>query len=264
MTVNRLKVLAFSHQGAVRPHNEDTISVGTWVAPKSMLAPEVSEHNLNKPVAVIVFDGMGGHNAGDVASDLAARELSTALANCYQSVGGRPRAITASDLSREIQCANVTVYNSSRTDPSLKGMGTTVAGLWFHPTFGYSFNVGDSRIYRFRDGFLRQLSVDHVGPTGGITQSLGGTTTLAGVEPHIDDEPIVAGWRYLICSDGLTDLVPFDVIETTLASSAEVAVRSLFDQAMRAGGHDNISLVLIDVEDSITVNEASVSGGENG
>jgi len=84
------------------------------------------------------------------------------------------------------------------------------------------------------------------------------------VEPHIDDEPIVAGWRYLICSDGLTDLVPFDVIETTLASSAEVAVRSLFDQAMRAGGHDNISLVLIDVEDSITVNEASVSGGENG
>lgn len=253
MAATRLKVLAFSHPGAVRMHNEDSVAIGTWIATDSMPSPVASVHDLSDPISVIVFDGMGGHNAGEVASRLAAMALSAAL----------KRRLDADALAAEIKVVNQAVFDAAGSSPDHAGMGTTVAGLWFCTERAFWFNVGDSRVYRYRDDFLRQLSIDDIGISGGITQALGGAASFINVEPHVDEEPIVPGWNYLICSDGLTDMVPFDAIEAALSEPPEIAIRSLFESAMAAGGHDNISLVLIEVEAPIEVSGTDALGGDN-
>lgn len=253
MGAPRIRVLAFSHPGAVRTHNEDSVAIGTWITPDSIPSPVASVHDLSDPVSIIVFDGMGGHNAGEVASRLAAMTLSAAL----------QRRLDADALATEIKAVNRAVFDAASSSSDQAAMGTTVAGLWFCADHAFWFNVGDSRVYRYRDGFMRQLSVDDIGASGGITQALGGAASFIDVEPHVDDEPIVPGWNYLICSDGLTDMVAFGTIEAALAEPAEIAIRLLFDKAMAAGGHDNISVVLIEVEAPFEVSGTKTPGGDN-
>jgi serine/threonine protein phosphatase PrpC len=127
-------------------------------------------------------------------------------------------------------------------------MGTTVVGLLLSATRAVWFNVGDSRIYRHRGGRLEQLSVDDVpsGPRSGlITQTLGGSPGFLPMAPHIGEEDLVLPSRWLLCSDGLTDMLGDAEIERALAASDEDALRALFTAAMQAGGADNISIVLV-------------------
>jgi serine/threonine protein phosphatase PrpC len=127
-------------------------------------------------------------------------------------------------------------------------MGTTVAGLLLTANRAVWFNVGDSRVYGQRAKRFELLSIDDVPPgprSGVITQTLGGFCTFVPIEPHMGTEELVLPSRWLVCSDGLTDMVDDRDIERALAASDEEAVCTLFDLAMRAGGADNVSIIVV-------------------
>jgi serine/threonine protein phosphatase PrpC len=136
-------------------------------------------------------------------------------------------------------------------------MGTTVAGIAVGSGGVVVFNVGDSRVDRIGARGLVQLSTDDTpGPkladgrtaahtTALITQTLGGADVLNEVEPHVLEEPLEAGARYLICSDGLTDLLDLADIGAELEEDDEASVSALFRAAMAKGGHDNVSIILV-------------------
>jgi len=233
-----VEVTALSHRGAVRDNNEDSIAVAGWVSDEEeMTAPRRSRHALAQPLLFAVADGMGGHAGGEVASRCAAKRLAEA------QIGP-----TEAEVHARLDAINAELYATMRAVPSLLAMGTTVVGLSLSASRALWFNVGDSRIYRQRDGRLEQLSIDDVPPgprTGLITQTLGGAPVLLPIAPHIGEDELPLPSRWLLCSDGLTDMVDDADIGRALRASDEDAVRNLFAAAMQAGGTDNISIVLV-------------------
>ena len=232
-----IEVTAFTHRGLLREHNEDSITVAGWVSDVVMSGLRRSRHELAAPLLCAVADGMGGHAAGEIASRYAIKRLAA-----------EPfAAAEASAVAAALAVINAELYQTMRSDRSLAGMGTTVAGLLLAAGRALWFNIGDSRIYRHRDGSLRQLSIDDV-PAGArsgiITQSLGGSLAFAPVDPHIGVGDLEVPSRWLICSDGLTDMVDAAEIEHCMAGSDAQAAGRLFEAAMAAGGADNISIVL--------------------
>jgi len=241
MTTPVAHVCAFTHRGRVRARNEDTIVIGSWISPPQMDAPRQFRHSLAAPLVCAVADGMGGHRAGDVASRHAALRLAQA--------GGR--AVTAQTLREVLLRINGELYETAAKDDSVAGMGTTVAGLvlaW--PLL--RFNAGDSRIYRLTEGVLSQLSIDDVPPgprIGLITQSLGGGDPGRPLRPHLSEEPLPLPSRFLLCSDGVTDMLEDTDMADCLKLADAEAVLQLFDRAMQAGGTDNVSIVVVRVEE---------------
>jgi serine/threonine protein phosphatase PrpC len=143
---------------------------------------------------------------------------------------------------------NADLYRSMRAAPYLAGMGTTVAGLLLTPGTAVWFNVGDSRVYRQCRGKFEQLSTDDVPPgprTGMITQTLGGSSIFLPISPHVGEDDLVLPSRWLLCSDGLSDMLDDMEIAGLIGDSPEKAVRALFAAAMDAGGMDNISMILV-------------------
>jgi serine/threonine protein phosphatase PrpC len=151
-----------------------------------------------------------------------------------------------------LQDINVALYRAMAADRSLLGMGTTVVGVALSPRL-VRFNVGDSRLYRVgRGGGLTQLSIDDTPPgprDGTITQTLGGLWPPGElIAPHVGDDALAVPARYLLCSDGLTDMLDDADIAPCLALPDADAVMQLFERAMRAGGVDNIAIVLVSAE----------------
>jgi serine/threonine protein phosphatase PrpC len=233
---------ALTHRGRVRESNEDSVVVAGWVSELEMSAPRRSRHALTETLLFAVADGLGGHACGEIASRSTVKRLGAA------KVSAETDCIAA--LLGEI---NADLYAAMRRDRSLLGMGTTVAGLVLSAGHALWFNVGDSRIYRERGGRIEQLSIDDVPPgprSGIITQTLGGGVSFVPVAPHIGVERLsepgsLPRARWLLCSDGLTDMLDDAEIERALAASDEEAVGALFAAAIAAGGHDNISIVLV-------------------
>ena len=250
----RLRATAFTHRGAVRANNEDTIAVGDWITSESMAAPVPLEHEVETPLICLVADGMGGHAAGEVASRTVAEHLAARAAE----------ATRPSDDCRSF-CTRPTPPCSRLMDerPAWYGMGTTVAGVAVTPSGVIVFNIGDSRVYRIEDGALVQLSTDDTpGPklpdgrtavytSSIISQVLGGYGSERPgerIEPHVLSEPLKDGARYLICSDGLTDLLDQAAIEQVLDEDERASAQALFAAAMAQGGDDNISLILVRIQ----------------
>jgi serine/threonine protein phosphatase PrpC len=246
----RLHATAFTHQGAVRAANEDTIAVGDWITSEPMAAPVVLEHTVAAPLICLVADGMGGHAAGEVASRAVAEHLSRRAA----------AAVDEATLAAILRDAEAELFALMQEQPAWRGMGTTVAGISVGPERVMAFNVGDSRVYCIEGGALVQLSTDDTpGPkladgrtaartSNLITQSLGGAYQPAGIDPHVLSEPLENGASYLICSDGLTDLVDRTAIEETLDRDDAAAAQALFEAAMARGGDDNVSLILLRIQ----------------
>jgi serine/threonine protein phosphatase PrpC len=246
----RLRAAALTHQGVVRPSNEDTIAVAAWITGEPMAAPAVLEHEVAAPLICLVADGMGGHAAGEIASRAVAEHL------CRRAAEASDEAALAS-LLRD---ADAELFALMREQPACRGMGTTVAGISVAPERVMAFNVGDSRVYRIADDALAQLSTDDTpGPkladgrtaaltSNLITQSLGGAYQLAGIDPHVLSEPFEDGARYLICSDGLSDLLDRATMEQLLEKDDAASAQALFEAAMARGGNDNISLILLRLE----------------
>ena len=241
-----LRATAFTHQGAVRPRNEDTVAVDDWVMSRPMALPRVLERIVERATVCLVADGMGGHAAGDVASRF--------VAECLADRG--PDAADEAALARLLREVDLGLFGLMRERPALAGMGTTVAGLHVTPAALHVFNIGDSRVYRIGPEGLTQLSTDDTpGPkqadgrtaarsTSLLSQSLGGALAPSEVTPHILRAPFVAG-SYLICGDGLTDPLSVDEIAACVGEDDTASVTAMFEAAMAAGGRDNISILLV-------------------
>jgi len=234
-----IEVNAFTHQGRRRADNEDSITVAGWVSDVALTGPRRSRHELTEPLLVAVADGMGGHAAGEVASRYAIKRLAA-----ESFAGGE------GDVAAILAAINAELYETMAAAPSFQGMGTTAVGLVLTASRAIWFNLGDSRLYREQGGRLEQVSVDDMPPgarNGALTQALGGAPAFVTIEPHIGVGELAVPSRWLLCSDGLTDMLGIGEIEQAMAAGDEDAVRQLFTQAMHAGGDDNISIIVVSV-----------------
>jgi serine/threonine protein phosphatase PrpC len=240
-----LSATAFTHVGAVRTHNEDSIAVDDLVTSQSMDQPMTMQRTVLAPMVCLVADGLGGHAGGEVASRFVAECLAERAAEATDSDA----------LKGLLRAVDQALFAMMRERPALHGMGTTVAGLHVAPAGLTVFNVGDSRVYRIELSGLTQLSTDDTpGPklpdgrtaaytTALLTQSLGGWHEPDGITPHVLPEP--APGRWLLCSDGLTDRLSPEAIAAHIGEDDAASVSALFEAAMAAGGDDNISIVLV-------------------
>lgn len=244
MPVPYIAVTALSHDGLIRDHNEDSLVVGPWTLcgtvtenPQTLLFP------FGTPLVVAVADGLGGQPAGEVASALVVRQL----AALGPTLDGEEAVRDVLDL------CNHAVYAATDGFPERVTMGTTVAGAVVLADSLLAFNVGDSKVFEVTDDGLRQVSVDDSPPpapgrrtTSAVTQTLGGSPTFTAITAHTAAAPVSAGLRYLICTDGLTDPVPDDVIDGLLRVHDDGrAAYELWKAAIEAGGPDNITLALV-------------------
>lgn len=240
-------VTALTHRGAVRPANEDAVVMGALtVAGANMTSPVRCVLPVGEPVILAVADGIGGQAAGEIASEHAVHRMA--------EVGARLEG--PDHIAQILGNIDEEIKDHAKQHTEFSGMGTTVAGVLLNGDGNFWFNVGDSRTYRVEGGRLRQLSEDDspaLPPSGDgrpittnfITQSLGGSSGGTMI-PHVgrDEAPDPSNW--LMCSDGLSDLVSTDEMERMMAEagSDEAAVHALWQAAMEGGGKDNISIML--------------------
>jgi serine/threonine protein phosphatase PrpC len=239
-----IAVSGLSQVGLVRERNEDSLVVGPWsLCGAQTASPQTLAFPVGTPVVVAVADGLGGHPAGDVASSLVVR----LLAQAGPSLGGEEA------IRHVLEECNRAVYAAAANDPRLMTMGTTVAGVVVTKEQVLAFNVGDSRVYRVVPDGLDQVSVDDRPSEGVLSrhtvlQTLGGSGEASAVEPHVTGSPLSAGDCYLVCSDGLSDVVSTDEVARILHEHEhedERAVVELWKAAIEGGGPDNITLAVI-------------------
>ena len=247
----KLRCVGATDTGRVREHNEDTIGTDADVG------------------LVVLADGMGGYKSGEVASGIAVRTL---LGLIKEAVERQDLTVTDPEtgLSRPgillrdaIHRANKIIYQTARTQPNCEGMGTTVvAGLFFDDKLTIA-HVGDSRMYRLRENRLEQVTQDHslmqelvsrgfYTPEEAARAAAKNFVTRAlGVEPNVEVEvteiPVVKDDLFLLCSDGLSDMVEDDDIQLTISTfgaNLETLAKQLVLLSNENGGRDNISVVL--------------------
>ncbi len=247
-----LEIAGLTDGGVVRDHNEDSIGSAADIG------------------LVILADGMGGHNAGEVASEMAVTSIIQALQNSIP----RTNTATVDDESGfthgtllihdAIQKANQEIYQAANDQPQCQGMGTTLVAALYYEDRVTIANVGDSRLYRLRGGHLEQLTTDHtllqeLVDRGFYSQeeaeaSLNRNviTRALGTEPTIQvdlqEEILLPGDLYLLCSDGLNDMISDEKILTTLrmfGGNLDKIGEELIRQANSAGGRDNVSVILV-------------------
>lgn len=196
----------------------------------------------------VVADGLGGHPAGDVASRLTIDVLANEL------LDGSDVTDLMGTLGRALVDANQHVVTEAAQDPGKHGMGTTavVARLSDDERLLTIAHIGDSRAYVLRGGELKRITEDHVldgvfGRT--LTQAIGSSN---GVQPECAEVELQAGDRILLCTDGLTDMLEDHEIEAVLADdcSPEECCDRLVETALERGGHDNVTVIVIDPQPS--------------
>lgn len=213
--------------GLTRQNNEDV-----WAA--------LPEHGF-----FALADGMGGHQAGEVAAN------DTIALLCHLIKKQDP---SISHLRKAIEFANHTVYEKSRSTETLHGMGTTLCCLYWTPNSVIYAHVGDSRIYRYRNEKIEQLTKDHSlrekGLKNVITRAIG---TNRRVNPEIAAIPYDPGDLFILCSDGLSDVLPMeDIAKIVNASeSLELTASRLIERAKIKGSSDNITVLLIQHDKNI-------------
>ena len=204
----------------------------------------------------VVCDGMGGHASGQVASDIAIRTIVHSL-----KTGDPPPAPGQDPLTAAMKAANAAVYQRSLTDPTCHGMGTTAVGIRFEENIVHVCHCGDSRAYLLRGGMLSQITRDHslrnlyqdrpdlIGTLGPATSNV--IIRAVGLDASVEIEHNQGfpehGDVYLLCCDGLSDLVDDWMIREIMTSgdSLEVVADNLIRAANNNGGTDNITVVLV-------------------
>jgi protein phosphatase len=249
-----LEIYSQTHPGMVRTHNEDSVASD----PSCGL--------------VVLADGMGGYNAGEVASGIAvsvvASEVSQRLRNaspaeCDDTTGEELGVVV---LRENIRKANASIFNAAQSQPQYAGMGTTIVSGLFYDDRVAAAHIGDSRMYRLRGEVLESITRDHSllqeQIDGGmisvadarlsknrnlVTRAVG---IDADVEPEIHVHDVMVGDVYLLCSDGLNDMVEDEDIHATLFAlqrNLPLAASQLIQMANDNGGRDNISVILVRV-----------------
>ncbi len=251
--MSKLEIHGITDVGRKRSHNEDSIGTDASLG------------------LAIVADGMGGHNAGEVASSMAVDVVMRILRERLPKIEKEAELDEATGLTQEsallrhaIMAANDAIYEAAQIRPECRGMGTTIVAALFYGNRLSAANVGDSRMYRLRKDVLSHITEDHSlvqeqVRRGLLTADDARASTMKnlvtkalgvepGVEPDIVEDVFQAGDIYLLCSDGLTDVVPDEAIRLTLVEfgrDLKRAAEHLVMLANDAGGPDNISVVLV-------------------
>jgi protein phosphatase len=229
----------------------------------------------------IVADGMGGHNAGEIAAQLVVDSLPKLVRKRIGTDGSAPRTTQA--LARRLRSAvarlNREVYAHSMSEPGLHGMGATVVLALVRGGEAVVVHMGDSRAYLLRDGKLKLLTKDHsvvqeLIDIGEITEAEAAThpernriTASVGMPgdatPDSRRVPLRAGDKLLLCSDGLANMVPDPEIGQILGRCRcpEMVCQDLIDAANVAGGQDNITAVVVEVQEPADVETGAASSG---
>ena len=239
----RLSIQALCHKGLVRDGNEDAVSVGGLFLRDDSVALDVDTPE-DGFFYLLVSDGMGGHEAGEEASEFALAEIKEQLA-LHQI---RPDSFE-DDIREAAHYITYKLNGFAAERGQTYPMGCTLTGVIWHYGRVWLVNAGDSRTYRLRGGLLRQLTVDETerGLTGDPTADkrllncLGGGTAGRLTMEDISGK-ILPGDALLICSDGLCDMVPDEEIEQTLSEGGTAT--DLLRMACEAGGADNISIII--------------------
>ena len=239
-----------SRVGCVRENNEDMVLVGEHFVRDGKLHVQVDLAEKDRYL-IALADGMGGHNSGEVAS-------SDVLHNIQFYYGDIPSGLTPGDLNESfcewLESMNNTLDAKGRTDIELKNMGTTFVALSYYEKEFYWLNCGDSRMYRMREGKLEQVTTDHslsnlMGSSAHsnvITNCIGGGCKTSFLDMVQYTDNVQPGDVFVLCSDGLNDMISDAEIESILLSGKNAP--ALCDAAIEAGGYDNVSVVVIRVE----------------
>ncbi len=254
---NKLRFVGMTDTGKVREHNEDTIAFD----------PDIG--------LLVLADGMGGYNAGEVASGIAVKTIVNLvrehveredLSHQRTAIGHVP---SQHHPARCDHRANKIIYQTARTQPQCEGMGTTVvAALLFDNKIAVA-HVGDSRLYRLRGDKFEQVTMDHsllqelvdrgfysaeeaqrAANKNYVTRALGVEPT---VEVEIQEVPVQKGDFYVLCSDGLSDMVEDEDIHLTISTfsaNLETVAKQLIQLANDNGGRDNVSVVMAHVAEN--------------
>ena len=248
-----LEITSATDPGMVRSHNEDSIASD----PANGL--------------VVLADGMGGYNAGEVASGMATTVITTEVAQVLTKVqpyeiDDRNELAATRIVREQILKANTSIYQAAQSQPQYAGMGTTLIVCLFYDNKVMVGHLGDSRVYMMRDGKFSQVTRDHSllqeqidsglitaeqAKTAAhkhlVTKALGIDWT---VEPEIHEYEVKVGDIYLLCSDGLCDMVSDEDIGMTLSmlgANLKLATQQLVQMANDNGGRDNVSVILVRV-----------------
>ena len=243
--------VALTDTGKIRDHNEDMIGAESDIG------------------LYVLADGMGGYNAGEVASGIAVKTIT----NLVRDAISREDLATpdpATGLSRPsiilrdaIHRANKIIYHTSKTQPQCEGMGTTVVACIFYDNKISMAHVGDSRLYRLRDNRFEQMTLDHsllqelvdrgfysqeeaqrATNKNYVTRALGVEQT---VEVEINEQPVQKSDYYVLCSDGLSDMVEDEDIHLTISTfsaNLDTVAKQLVQLSNDNGGRDNISVIM--------------------
>jgi len=251
-----LDVAVCSDSGLIRSHNEDSVYADADLG------------------IAILADGMGGYNAGEIASAMAttllARRFSQLLLNTETQ--GRLPAAPEHLIADEIGGANAAILNAAESQPQYSGMGTTLVFAWFLGEQLYLAHVGDSRAYRWRNESLQLLTKDHSLlqeqidsgiislEEARLSDSRNLVTRALGVEAEVAVDigvhDVREGDILLLCSDGLNDMLDDDLIAEVLAvhgANLVFAAEQLVERANDYGGRDNVSVILVRVMDDCSV-----------
>ena len=257
----KLRFVSQTDTGKVREHNEDTVAID----------PDIG--------LMVLADGMGGYNAGEVASGIAVKTIVNLVRDAMlredlalgdpDSGLSRPRII----LRDAIQRANQIIHHTARTQPQCEGMGTTVVAALMYDNRIVVAHVGDSRMYRLRGDKFEQVTLDHsllqelvdrgfyspqeaarAANKNYVTRALGVEAT---VEVELQEIPAEKGDYYILCSDGLSDMVEDDDIHLTISTfgaNLDTVARQLVQLSNDNGGRDNISVVMAHVVEAFPAN----------
>jgi protein phosphatase len=249
-----LQIVSKTHPGMVRAHNEDSVGVEAACG------------------LAVLADGMGGYNAGEVASGIAVSVMATEIAQSLQNANpvdldpASHEELAVALLRSNIQKANTSIFQASQSQPQYAGMGTTiVAGLFYDNRVAVG-HVGDSRMYRLRGETLVTMTKDHSllqeqidsgmisVEDARFSKNKNLVTRAVGIDaqvvPEIHVHDVREGDVYLLCSDGLNDMVEDRDIEAVLYSmqgNLPLAAEQLIQMANDNGGRDNVSVMLVKV-----------------
>ena len=249
-----LEIVSQTNPGMVRSHNEDSVA--------QELACGL----------VVLADGMGGYNAGEVASGIAVSVVATEVCQHLQDASPTDRDATSGEelgvvlLRDNIQRANASIFHAAQSQPQYAGMGTTIVAGLFYDNRVVVGHVGDSRMYRLRGEVLETITRDHSllqeQIDGGmisvedarVSKNKNLVTRAVGIDaevvPEIHVHDALVGDIYLLCSDGLNDMVEDEDIQSTLYAmqgNLPLAAEQLIQMANDNGGRDNVSVMLVKV-----------------
>lgn len=246
-----LEIVGYSDTGRVRSHNEDAIHCD---AARGL---------------AILADGMGGHNAGEVASGMATTLLASELGRAIDAERAMTftragQAETCQWLTHEVARANTAIHQAAQSQPQYAGMGTTLVMAVFFDHLMVVAHVGDSRLYRLRGARLERLTRDHsllqeqidsgllLPEEARLSTNRNLVTRAVGIEAQVEAEvhchEVATNDLYLLCSDGLNDMIDDELIGTTLkhlSGNLDEAAKQLVHLANDHGGRDNVSVILV-------------------